>query len=762
MSEAISRVEVWGGLECTRNRVGDTYFDQIDRCGHRERPSDISLIAALGITTLRYPVLWDRLCDRSTGGEIDWRWTDLRMRELREHGIDPIVGLLHHGSGPCDTDLSNEAFPNQLANFARRVAQRYPLVRRWTPINEPLTTARFSMLYGHWYPHARDDRLFSLALVRQCRAIAEAMRAIREVNSEAQLVQTEDIGKAYATKTMQYQADFENERRWLTFDLLCGMVDEEHGMWAFLRDNGVPQNELAALVDMRCTPDVFGINHYVTSERFLDEDVQRHPRSAHGGNGVHTYADVEAARVLAEGIGGARAAIAAAWARYSRPLAVTEAHLSCSREQQLRWLHEVWSAACEARSLGVDVLAITVWSLLGAYDWHNLVTAAENRYEPGAFDVRSAQPRPTAIATMTRALAREGRFDHPVLAEPGWWRSTERGTRATVACANARSSPIPASPRSSAPILITGGSGTLGQAFGRVCKERHLSHRLTTRAELDISSPSSVEAMLDAIRPWALINAAGYVRVDDAELEHERCDRENCVGPAVLAAACARRGVAFLTFSSDLVFDGTQTRPYVESDGVRPLGNYGMSKVAAERVVLQRMPAALVVRTSAFFGPWDTQNFVTQVLAALSRQRTFAAANDEVISATYVPDLAGTALDLLIDGEHGIWHLANVGALTWYELAMEAATLMDIDPRLIEGRPGRTLGRPAARPTFSALGSERGHLMPNVSDALARYAAVKRVALRDSRSGCGVNGNYCDPGQRLWQKHHGRPVAKSA
>src|SRR5215213_905302 len=93
-------------------------------------------------------------------GAYDWRWSDQRLARLRDLGITPIVGLLHHGSGPRWTSLTDPAFPERLAAYAGAVAARYPWVQDYTPLNEPLTTARFSGLYGHWYPHGDDDATF--------------------------------------------------------------------------------------------------------------------------------------------------------------------------------------------------------------------------------------------------------------------------------------------------------------------------------------------------------------------------------------------------------------------------------------------------------------------------------------------------------------------------------------------------------------------------------------------------------------------------
>src|SRR5690606_12524688 len=153
-----------------------------------------------------------------------------------------------------------------------------------------------------------------------------------------------------------------------------------------------------------------------------------------------------------------------------------------------------------------------------------------------------------------------------------------------------------------------------------------------SRAELELSDAAQVACVLDRVRPWAVVNAAGYVRVDDAERECDACLRDNLIGARLLAEACARRGIALLTFSSDLVFDGRRATPYVENEPVGPLGVYGRSKAEAEREVLACLPEALVVRTSAFFGPWDAHNFVTCALRAVAGGVPFPAPDDQVVS----------------------------------------------------------------------------------------------------------------------------------
>ncbi len=734
-------LELWGGVECTVNRVGDRYFDQLHRNGHHERLSDLDLFAGLGIKAIRYPVIWERVAPHGLAS-ADWTWTDQRLNRLRELGIRPIVGLIHHGSGPVGTDLLEPHFPDKLAEFAAVVAHRYPWVDAYTPVNEPLTTARFSALYGHWYPHRQDGNSFSRALLNQCRAVSLAMAAIREVNPKAQLVQTDDLGKTYSTPRLQYQAEFENERRWLTWDLLCGMVDEDHMMWDHLViREGIEPAALEWFHAHRCPPDVIGVNHYLTSERFLDQHYSRYPASTHGGNSREAYADTEVVRVDIDEPTGLRPILSEAWHRYELPLAITEAHLGCTRDEQVRWLHHVWKTCVSARADGADVRAVTAWSLLGAFDWDSLLTRNAGHYEPGVYDIRGGSPRPTAIARLMVDLGSGTEPQDPVLGQPGWW---ERPARVLYP----RRRRLPAVPSPSGyqfdgrPLLITGGTGTLGRAFARICDARALPYRLTRRHELDIAQRESVDAMLDRERPWAVVNTAGYVRVDDAEADEAACMRENAHGAIVLAAACAARGIPFVTFSSDLVFDGSKTTPYVESDAPAPLNVYGRSKAEAEWHVLSQHPGSLVIRTSAFFGPWDDYNFVTVALRELEAGKSFAAASDGLISPTYVPDLVHASLDLMIDGEVGVWHVANPnsGIITWAEFARKAAALASVSDRRLQARPTEIFGWPAWRPVNTVLGSERGVLLPPLDDALVRYFRERKRTDEAVGVGCVLRG----------------------
>jgi dTDP-4-dehydrorhamnose reductase len=709
-------MEIWGGIECTVNRVGDAWFDQTVRSGHQHRLADLDRFASLGLHALRYPVLWERVAPESLATP-DFSWTDERLDRIRALGMRPIVGLVHHGSGPSYTSLLDPQFPARLAQYARLVAERYPWVHDYTPVNEPLTTARFSGLYGLWYPHARLADAFVRALLTQLRGVVLAMEAIRSVNPAARLIQTEDCGVSFGTDATRDQVEHEAHRRWLTWDVLTGRVDRDHPLYDWLLAHGATEYDLAFFRERTCPPAVLGLNYYLTSDRYLDERLDHYPDEHHGGNGRIQYADVEAVRARPEGIVGHEAHLTEGWRRYQLPVALTEVHLSCTRDEQVRWLVESWRAAHNARAAGVDVRAITAWALLGSFDWDTLVTRAQGHYEPGVFDTRSDPPRRTRLASIVTAMCNAAELDHPVLDGSGWWHGSRRllyGQRTNAVA-----------PRSdNRRLLITGATGTLGRAFRRLCDMRGLPVYLASRNDLDISNAARVDTVLRNVRPWAVINAAGYVRVDDAESEQEACWQSNVAGAVTLAAACRRREIPFMTFSSDLVFDGALARPYTEHDTPRPLNVYGRSKASAEERVLAVLPTALVIRTSAFFGPWDHDNFAAAALSVLARGDQFDASADSVVSPTYVPDLVNASLDLLIDGETGLWHLANAGSVTWYAFAQALATAFDLSPDQVRPVATERVWAPAPRPAYSALASVRGTIMRPLEAAIAAFVVA--------------------------------------
>ncbi|MDX1965437.1 MAG: family 1 glycosylhydrolase [Pirellulales bacterium] len=720
-------LQMWGGLECTVNRVRNRYFDQLHLSGHRGAQSlqDLELLAGMGLTALRYPVLWEH--HGTAGGSLrELPLVERQLEKIKSLGMEPIVGLLHHGSGPPGTDLLSANFVEGFSTYAARIAQKFPWIEYYTPINEPLTTARFSGLYGHWYPHKRSDRDFALMLLQQCRAILSAMRQIQRINPRAKLVFTENLEYVHSTPPLKYQTDFENERRWLSADLILGKVGRGHPLWDYFRDAKVNRGELEWFQRNKLVRGVIlGWNYYVTSERFLDHRISLYPPRMHGGNNRHAYVDVEAVRIRRQGLLGLECLLTQAWERYGLPLALTECHLACHRESQLRWLWDAWQAGRRLRKQGVDLRAVTAWSMFGSHNWNHLCTRDDGHYESGVFDIRGQTRRPTALAHLVKHLTQKTPLPTTTLIGKGWWNGPERFCYSpfnTATESKVRRS-LPTTPQTTAKILILGANGTLGRAFQWACRERGLDHVACVRNQVDITDSNSVAAMYEQWRPWAIINAAGYVRVDQAESDPRSCQLANVTGPAQLACLARARGVRLLTFSSDLVFDGRTANPYLENAAVRPLSTYGRTKALAEDVVLAIDKNALVVRTSAFFGPWDDANFLTSALRRLAAGERISAARDWVVSPTYVPDLVHNCLDLLMDGESGVWHLANDGRVSWAEFACQAAEIFGFSRVAIHACPGRELNLPAPRPAYSALASTRGYLLPTLANSLERYHA---------------------------------------
>ncbi len=709
-------IQIWAGIECTINRIGNNYLDQLAYAGHYNRSEeDIALIATLGVKMLRYPILWEKH-QPENNTKIDWCFAKKNLYKLKEYGIDPIIGLVHHGSGPKYVNFFDGSFHNNLARYARKVAEQFPWAEYYTPVNEPLTTARFCGLYGHWYPHLKDDYCFYKILLSECKGIVLAMQEIRKVNPNAKLIQTEDLGKSFSTPLLAYQANFENHRRWLSYDLLLGRVSSNHFMWNAMTSCGIKEEEILFFSDNKCMPDIAGFNYYITSERYLDENLAHYSPQYHGGNGIHQYVDIETVKAALPTEGGPAILLKEAWEHLRIPLAITECHLHSPREDQMRWFNVMWNTVNKIKNEGVDLRAITAWAMFGLYGWNCLLTKPCGDYESGIFNVSTGHPRPTALTKFIQELTKNKKYHHPILDQEGWWERIHNRKLIKTKAVQANKQNIKCRP-----LLILGKTGTLGSAFSRICKERNIHHLLLGRNDCDITNREIIKNVIQKHHPWAIINAAGYVRVDDAEQDEQSCMYANCNGPATLARMAEENDIKFLSFSSDLVFDGMKKKAYTESDETCPLNVYGRSKVLAEKMIFESNPNALIIRTSSFFGPWDIYNFVYQTINDLKQGRMVQAANDIYISPTYVPDLVHTSLELLIDNERGIFHVTNSGSTTWFELAKKTAILADCDISLINQLPTGKMLFKAKRPAYSVLISEKGILLPHFENALERY-----------------------------------------
>jgi dTDP-4-dehydrorhamnose reductase len=424
-------LEVWAGIESSYTRVKNRYGDQLDYCGHYRRGvNDIEKIAEIGFTALRYPVICERYGTKKSD-DASWTWLEQQLNMLRSLKITPIAGLVHHGSGPLHAPLMDPCFPAEIEKYARRIAKRFPWLEFFTPINEPLTTARFCGLYGFWYPHHTSARSFAKIFFNEMKAVVLAIKAIREINPSAKLLQTEDLGKTYGTPLLQYQVEFENERRWLTNDILCGFVKKGHPLWDYFLWLGIPQKTLEFFLENPCQPDVIGLDYYITSERFLDDNLDQYPPHTHGSNGKHYYADVEAIRVKLHSDFGPKVLIGECWERYNIPIAITEVHIHSSPLEQIAWFNYIRNACLELIEEGTDIRAITAWAVFGSFGWSKLLTERVGEYERGVFDASSGELVPTAYTDfLTKLIQNPGIVTKKK--KQGWWERESRFFRAPV------------------------------------------------------------------------------------------------------------------------------------------------------------------------------------------------------------------------------------------------------------------------------------------------------------------------------------------
>jgi dTDP-4-dehydrorhamnose reductase len=605
--------EIWGGMECTINRVGDVYRDQLDETGHYIRGDDLDKLSVPGFTKFRYPILWERHFPKEEK-QLEWEWTTSQLDILRQKNIEPIAGLIHHGSGPTHTDLLDKDFPVKLAAYAKQVAETFPWINYYTPVNEPLTTARFSGLYGFWYPHKKTDAAFVRMLLNQLKGVVLSMQAIREINPEAILIQTEDLSKTYSTPALAYQAEFENHRRWLTYDFLTGKVNKDHFAWKYFTDNGIAEEELFFFLKNPCPPGIAGFNYYVTSERFLDENLAHYPLHTHGHNQFQAYADTEAVR--SGHMKGAATLLTEAWWRYKIPIALTECQLACTREQQMKWFYLHFKNAENLCRQRIPVIAITAWGLLGAVDWNTLISIKNGQYETGVFDISHKYLRPTALVAMIRALGKGKDYYHPALDRKGWWQPAE----STVF--NSRA---PLRAGSGKRLVIIDNNTYVSKIFRNLCKERNLLYTTISIADPEYSSPEQLASIINNCSPWAIVNP--FVFTSRSAIARNGFFSQKQLRNKRSLITKKSRIIQLLQITADIATDHSPVT--VEKNNARHM-----------KIFFQRLNAA---------------NLVSYLEVHLNEMVNTPKTKEIEIEHDILAGAINRALDLLIDSVEGVW-----------------------------------------------------------------------------------------------------------
>lgn len=277
-------------------------------------------------------------------------------------------------------------------------------------------------------------------------------------------------------------------------------------------------------------------------------------------------------------------------------------------------------------------------------------------------------------------------------------------------------------------LLITGAAGMLGQDIRSAAEARGVDAVALSRGELDITDPGAVDEALRSARPDALVNCAAWTDVDGAESQERDATQVNGVGAGILARAAAEAGAWTIHVSSDYVFDGTSREPYVESDPTHPVSAYGRSKLEGEREVAQHAPGAhTIVRSSWLFGAGGPC-FPATILKLASERNELKVVDDQIGCPTFTGHLSRAIVELAATAPPaGIVHLTGSGSCSWYEFAREIVTAAGLE---CEVSPCSTaeMPRPAQRPAYSVLGTERAAEAPRLPgwrDGLDEYIALR-------------------------------------
>lgn len=283
--------------------------------------------------------------------------------------------------------------------------------------------------------------------------------------------------------------------------------------------------------------------------------------------------------------------------------------------------------------------------------------------------------------------------------------------------------------------IVAGCRGQLGHALGRRLALDPSRQVLASvdLPEVDLADAASIEKLFDRFAsrpPEVLVNAAAFTQVDRCEREPEAARRGNVTAPGLLARACADRGIHMVHVSTDYVFAGDSQTPYSERDTPAPRSVYGRTKLEGEERVMAASPDFLTVRTSWVFG--RGRNFVAAILdqaaaAAGAGRSALRVVDDQHGRPTYAHDLAGAILDLVELGASGLYHVANRGVASWWEVARLALDLAGYADLSIDRIRTDELQLDAPRPAWSVLDCGKaealGVTMRSWQEAIGAYLA---------------------------------------
>ena len=270
-------------------------------------------------------------------------------------------------------------------------------------------------------------------------------------------------------------------------------------------------------------------------------------------------------------------------------------------------------------------------------------------------------------------------------------------------------------------ILVTGANGMLARDLCPMLEDADFEVIETTRNELDVTDELQVRRVISDVKPDYVIHCAAYTNVDKAEEEPEIAELVNAKSAEYIAKACNSNNAVMIYISTDYVFDGIQTRPYIPDDIATPIGAYGLSKLHGEEAVRKFCPAHYIIRTSWLYGHHG-KNFV-ETMISLAEKTELKVVDDQVGCPTWTVDLSDAIISF-IDEEppFGTYHACGAGSTSWYGFAKEIFDLMSLNVKLIPC-PTEEFPRPAKRPAYSVMDNDG--LLRDWKQALQEYIELR-------------------------------------
>lgn len=330
-------------------------LDEYELTGHYDRwREDLDLMASLGVRAARYGIPWHRI--QPAPDRWDWTWPDQTLNRLLELGINPIVDLVHYGLPAwLEGAYLNPEFPERMAEFARRVAERYRGCIRWyTPLNEPRITAWYCGKLGWWPPYRRGWRGFVAVMLAIARGIVRTSQALREVDPEMVLVHV-DATDRYTSPdpTLAGEVKLRQEIGFLALDLATGRMSSAHPLHGWLLRHGASSADLAWFEAASIQPDLIGLNMY---PMFSGKRLVRSPR------GLRTQMPYAAPAIVEQ--------IAELyWERYGLPMMISETAARGSHARRHAWLVGSVEAIARLRSRGIPLVGYTWWPMFALVAW---------------------------------------------------------------------------------------------------------------------------------------------------------------------------------------------------------------------------------------------------------------------------------------------------------------------------------------------------------------------------------------------------------